>query len=222
MKYLFLFFLFSLSFLTISAQDTIVRRNGEQVVAKVLEVNTTEVRYKRADAPDGPVYAAAKWELQYIIYAGGRKESYLEFNPPPPLLARPVDLSIQISGSSYYYKEHRISERDMLNVAQQRKDKKVDLMIRETRDKRLIQTAFFAGGLCFFTSGLYVYATNLPRRRGRRGAPVSTASSATARQNAGYLLLGGVACEAVAVVFKIDRVRHAHMVTTLYNQSLLQ
>jgi hypothetical protein len=208
----------------LKAQDTISMRKGETIIARVLEVSLTEIRYKRFDSPDGPVYIAPKWEVNYVVYANGRKESYESVQAPAPILpAAPlIDLSIQKSGRYYYYKERRISEPDMLAVAKLRKDKKVDLMIKKTEDKRFIQNCFVGAGIGVFVIGGYIYLSNTPARRGRRGSPVSSSTSTTARQNGGYMMLAGLASEVAGITFKLDRTRHAHMVVDLYNKSILQ
>src|ERR1043166_7290797 len=36
--------------------DTIVKASGEIITARIIHINENEVRYKRADLPDGPVY----------------------------------------------------------------------------------------------------------------------------------------------------------------------
>jgi hypothetical protein len=221
-----LLIVFILLFLCVSgfAQDTLVKRDGSRILAKVLEVSTTEIKYKKAENPEGPVYLILKAELNSVVYSNGYKESCLDViaSLPKPVLA-PVDLSIQINRRAYYYKERRISELDMLQIAQKQKDKKIDLMIRQVHDKKLIQTTALFSGMIIFTSGLYIYASNRPSRHGRRGSsPVNVAGRANARQNAGYLMLAGIGTELIAVTFKLERTRHAHMVVDLYNKSLLQ
>lgn len=44
------------SMVCIQAQDVITKRNGDEILAKILEVNPTEIKYKRYDNPDGPLY----------------------------------------------------------------------------------------------------------------------------------------------------------------------
>lgn len=201
------------------AQDTLVKKDGGIIIGKVIEVGTSDLKYKRMDSPDGPVYVIHKWDLQYIIYSNGRKELYSDITPPSPL---PVteNLSILVSGSYYYYKEHRIMEADMLAIAKQRQDKKIDLMIKKTQDKKFIQEAFVIGGIGLGVAGLYEMAANGRRRGGRRGGPAGTATSTTAVQNGEYILLTGAGCELAAIYFKIDRTRHAHIVADAYNKSL--
>ncbi len=58
------------------AQDTIYKVNRDVVVANVQEVGTTEIRYKRFAAPDGPMYIVRKSEVWKIVYADGATETF--------------------------------------------------------------------------------------------------------------------------------------------------
>src|ERR1035437_5511741 len=66
----------------IQAQDTIVKRNEEKVIAKITEVNQNEIKYKRFDYQDGPTFSVVKWELKYIVYGNGVKESFENYPAP--------------------------------------------------------------------------------------------------------------------------------------------
>jgi hypothetical protein len=201
------------------AQDTLVKRNGERIPSKVLEINPSEIKFKRSDSPDGPVYVLPPWEVSSIIYPGGRTESYEAVQPPPVRLLPAEDRSISYMGRSYYYKERKTNESGMLAIAQELHDPKVNLMIKKVQEKKLIQNAAFIGGAVLFNVGFYEFIANQPRR-GRRGSPVSNAASANARQNGEYMMYGALGLAAVTITFKFDRIRHAHMVADLYNQAL--
>src|ERR1035437_3586109 len=66
----------------IQAQDTVVKRNNEKVVAKIIEVNQNDIKYKRFDYQDGPTFSIVKWELKYIVYGNGVKESFENYPAP--------------------------------------------------------------------------------------------------------------------------------------------
>lgn len=74
MKNVLLFsILFSFFFTDIAAQDLIELVSGERIEAKVLEVGY-EIRYKRTDFTDGPVYVLERPEVLMITYANGHQE----------------------------------------------------------------------------------------------------------------------------------------------------
>ena len=59
-----------------SAQDIIIKKNGEDIKATVTEVNPTNVRYKKFDNPDGPLYTIERSDIAVIRYANGENEVY--------------------------------------------------------------------------------------------------------------------------------------------------
>jgi hypothetical protein len=75
MKY-FLVLLAGIFFTTLTySQDVIIKRNGNQIKGKVVEVGTTEIKYKLPDNVDGPLYAVDKNSISKIIYENGRVEN---------------------------------------------------------------------------------------------------------------------------------------------------
>ena len=77
MKY-FLVLLTAIFFTTLTfSQDTIFKRNGNQLKGKVVEVGTSEIKYKLPDNMDGPLYAVDKNLVSKIIYENGRIENFV-------------------------------------------------------------------------------------------------------------------------------------------------
>lgn len=58
------------------AQDMIVKKDGSIIQAKVSEIGTSEVKYKKWSNPDGPSYAIAKSDILAITYQNGEKETF--------------------------------------------------------------------------------------------------------------------------------------------------
>lgn len=58
------------------AQDNIILRNGEEIPAKVLEVTQTDLKYRKAANPDGPIYTATLRDVLLIKYANGTKDTF--------------------------------------------------------------------------------------------------------------------------------------------------
>lgn len=79
MKQLILILIFVLSGLqSILAQDIIIRKDGSEVQANVLEVNPDQVKYKRFDNQDGPVYSEYKSRILKIKYANGSEDIFVK------------------------------------------------------------------------------------------------------------------------------------------------
>jgi hypothetical protein len=58
------------------AQDTLYTVSGQKISAKVVEINQTEIKYKKSNNPDGPVYVVDKNDVALIEYKNGSKELY--------------------------------------------------------------------------------------------------------------------------------------------------
>ena len=96
MRTFLLFALLSLLTGVAHAQDLLTKRNGEELAVKVVEITPAEVRYRRADNPEGPLVSIWRSDVFMIRYANGSKEV---LNPgagtaapvrPVPVPAAPV------------------------------------------------------------------------------------------------------------------------------------
>ena len=58
------------------AQDIIVTKDAKKIDANILEVSTSEVRYKELDNLDGPIFILRSDEISSIIYANGKVVLY--------------------------------------------------------------------------------------------------------------------------------------------------
>jgi hypothetical protein len=67
------------------AQDTLVKKTGEEVQVKILELTPDLVKYKRFDNLEGPTISVYKREVFMIRYANGVKEILT----PQPVPAQP-------------------------------------------------------------------------------------------------------------------------------------
>lgn len=76
MKQLFLFVITLVFSLNTYAQDTLVLRNGNKVLSKVLEIGTTEVSYKIWSNINGPTYKVSRNDISYIKYNNQTIETF--------------------------------------------------------------------------------------------------------------------------------------------------
>lgn len=56
------------------AQDTIVLKSGDEIQAKVIEVNEDEISYKKFNYQDGPTFVVSREKVFMIKYADGSHE----------------------------------------------------------------------------------------------------------------------------------------------------
>lgn len=77
-KFLFLVFLLAISLTSMKtyAQDVITKKDGSEIQAKVLEVISTEVKYKKFDNQTGPTYSIQKSEVLMVKYENGTKDIF--------------------------------------------------------------------------------------------------------------------------------------------------
>ena len=57
-------------------QDNIILFDGEEIVAKIIEININDIKYKKISNLDGPLYTLDKNEVFMIKYANGEKEVF--------------------------------------------------------------------------------------------------------------------------------------------------
>lgn len=55
----------------IFCQDSIYKKNGEIIASKILEINSTQVKFKKSNNLGGPSYSELKSELVYIKFENG-------------------------------------------------------------------------------------------------------------------------------------------------------
>ena len=121
-----------------TAQDLLIKNNGDTVRAKILEVSDEVIRYKRTNNLEGPTFVTNKWELNKVVYANGTEEK-ITAKPPAQIQAEEkpakavepnidvrIDRSaaeknsqsdpadeyepIQIERNTYYYKGRRLND----------------------------------------------------------------------------------------------------------------
>lgn len=68
----------------VSGQDFIIKKNGDEIKAKVSEITPTEIKFAKVDNP-GVTYSIAKTEVFMIKYANGSKDVFNEQVAPSPV-----------------------------------------------------------------------------------------------------------------------------------------
>jgi len=90
------------------SQDIITKKSSEDIQAKVLEVTTVEVKYKKFDNQNGPTYTILKSDLLMIRYENGTKDIFTEEKKIETTSSTSGNLFIQgQSDASKYYKGYK-------------------------------------------------------------------------------------------------------------------
>ena len=66
------------------SQDVILKKDNTTIVSKVLEINTTEIKYKKWSNQDGPIYSISRSEVTRITYQNGEVEKFNDNVAPAP------------------------------------------------------------------------------------------------------------------------------------------
>ncbi|MCX8143128.1 MAG: energy-coupling factor transporter transmembrane protein EcfT [Bacteroidia bacterium] len=54
--------------------DKLILKSGDEYLVKIIEITEKEIKYKRCDNLDGPIYSVSKEKIYVIIYRNGYKE----------------------------------------------------------------------------------------------------------------------------------------------------
>ncbi|MDR1197668.1 MAG: hypothetical protein LBK94_01470 [Prevotellaceae bacterium] len=81
-KIIILFFTLFVSVSAATAQDIITLKSAEEIKAKVQEIGTDNVKYKKYDNLNGPTYTLVKSDIFMIKYENGEKEVFTAQNQP--------------------------------------------------------------------------------------------------------------------------------------------
>lgn len=66
--------------------DVILFKDGKEQRVKIIELSSAQIKYKKCDMPDGPLYIKNKTDLFMITYANGTKKlikTEVQVLPPP-------------------------------------------------------------------------------------------------------------------------------------------
>ncbi len=92
MKLLMLLFAVALGASSLWAQDIIIKKNGDEVKVKVVEITGTVIKYKKWENIDGPIYNIDKSEVFKVKYENGQSDF---FGAGTETKADPVPTAVQ-------------------------------------------------------------------------------------------------------------------------------
>jgi hypothetical protein len=58
----------------LSGQDIIIKKSGEEIKSKVIEIFDNDIKYRKIDNLEGPLYSISKSDVLIIIYENGKRE----------------------------------------------------------------------------------------------------------------------------------------------------
>lgn len=147
-----------------NAQDTIVKRDGNRVLSKIIEISETEVKFKKFDFQDGPDFIENKSNIQSILYSNGLKEEFK--TPPVDNISEQKVISgdyyaqsenptykIERQGNRFLYNGKRIKDSEMHWILLDRNDDGITMLVEDARRYKKLQYVGL-GGLVFGGVGM--------------------------------------------------------------------
>lgn len=196
------------------AQDLITKKDGTDIEAKILEVSNTELKYKKLDNMDGPVFTIPTSEVLIVRYSNGTNQV---FQSAPTL-------SASKKRSGYYATDISLIEPGMKYKQLKRnynKDDYYELINPKYSTGRAWFNLFFPGvaqlsmgeGPGYFIGGLLLSLTS--------AITLSVASdNGSSSSSLGYLALGSATAMLVLDIASIDNAISIAKVKSLYYDDL--
>jgi hypothetical protein len=140
------------------SQDIITLKSGEEIKAKVLEVGTSEIKYKKFDNMDGPSYTVIKSNVFMIKYANGSKDVF-KTETESSSIALPTQTTSELSPSQVIARK---KEAEALEKAKQEKEKQEKMqqiedqisdLERARHKSKVIGGVFLGLGIPFLAGG---------------------------------------------------------------------
>lgn len=242
-KFPFYFLITVVIFITTNglAQDTIFMKNNQHIPANIIEVSSTEVKYKRFEISDGPVYIEKKSMIFKIKYKNGFTDVFpvsatpvvnsdAEYRQPEteyrqskdqykPSEGKPTskypDLS-EWGRGKFMYGDKIIGEHKMHRTLLALNDIKITEQIMNAKQSRALKYIGFATiplGIASFYYAFRSDNTNIFYSR-----TVSAYTRERYKKNSIVLGGGAVLCLGASIYFGIDRKNKNRRAVELYEE----
>ncbi len=104
-----------------TAQDVIVKTDNSTILSKVLEITSTEIKYKKWDNEDGPLYSISRSEIKSINYENGEVENFSEVTqtsqkPQPPKVQYLNSYMTSNGSGSLYLNGRLLSDKEVQSL----------------------------------------------------------------------------------------------------------
>lgn len=201
-------------------QDTIVTRNGKTILGNVTEITATEVKYKKIELSDGPVYIENKSSIEKIKYKNGYTDIFSQEKTPETVVKTEENqeetdyrkkITLEPRGRKYVYGDKLLSENQMHKMLLGLNNPEIKQAVRGAKmDKGLQYIGFGAIPLMGIGALLLGFSTD-----GWGAQP----SEQEQLRNVGIgFLAAGTFVLGTSVYFKIDRKRKNATAVGLYKK----
>ncbi|ERM82055.1 hypothetical protein P872_08740 [Rhodonellum psychrophilum GCM71 = DSM 17998] len=92
----------------VHAQDVLTKKNGEDIIVKVLEIGQTEIKYKMFNNTEGPTFSILKSDVVMVQYENGTRSIFANENQSSHSEVKSGDLYVNGQrDASIYYKGYK-------------------------------------------------------------------------------------------------------------------
>ena len=149
------------------SQDTLYLKSGQKIASKVLEVRPTEIKYKKADNPDGPTFVTNASDINIVRYQNGTRDTIrsaapvIVKTPSAPLVPKAVDPHppIYSFGPVFKYDGRHINAHEAQDIMLKMNDPQLNQYVKTARlSKKLGLLGFVAIPTFIFGAGYTVWA----------------------------------------------------------------
>lgn len=223
-KTLATYFLFFISFPFAVSQDTIIKRNSEIIVAKIIEINPTDIKFKKFENLSGPLYIEKRYDIQKINYTNGSVDIFDDLKPTEPIKVHSNKTDYVESGAQtnyidlWTYKRYRqrgvnFDEKRMHEIMLNTGDPKLTGLVKDAKRSQRGQLIGFVG-IPFAAAAYGFLLTSTiyhPFSSNSDPDPVLLTS-------AGVCLIIGVACPVVSHNSRKRRIATDNAMVKVYNE----
>lgn len=105
MKNIIILFLLLILPMLAYSQDVIITKKAEKLEVKIIEVSSSEIKYKKLNNLEGPTFILSSSEIATVIYENGDIQVFEDTSLPKNIEQATIvaDKYINRSGNSYYY-----------------------------------------------------------------------------------------------------------------------
>jgi hypothetical protein len=208
------------------AQDTIIKNDGVKISGKVLEVSSKEVKYRKIQNAEGPIYIESTAELSLIKYGNGLADTFkfvkpwflpvqVEEKEEKKVIIGKMNAELNKAGSRYRFNNTFINEREMQDYLMSFKDPAITQQIHAAKVEKGLQYIGFAA-IPFGIGSLFSFLQDATMSGSYGSDPNKNSSSRY--QNAKILAIAGVACIGTSICLKVKRSQHNANALKLYHQ----
>lgn len=126
--------------ITLQAQDVLLKKNGDEIKCKVLEVTSSAINYSLPainDSVKGELQSISKSEVFMIRYENGTKDV---FNAPPPepdyaksaVIEEVVSDNIKNEGRKFYYHNRKIGKSRVIGLLRNEKNAEINKLVSKS------------------------------------------------------------------------------------------